>query len=464
MSENYITKEIMQENATALASVSDLSLTEARKKLDISIAITVDSADDTAFQIANEVMKMLRRTVSQVFITQLEKHVAAELVIGSAIPRTSGKKIYLSICHAKAIITQKPKSTEACKPIPDILALLIGCYASATSLHLALGDILPSNFQDPFVIHFDQFEIDWTSILNPIDLGHAYLAGAGAIGNGFLWAARHLDFCGQLDIVDDDQVSSGNLNRQMWFKSDDIGSSKSDCLKMRAQEFFPKLYLKPRRYRIQNLPEKSDNSWLRRLIVAVDSRRERRNLQNEFPREVFDASTTDIREVVIHYNIQPTKNACLSCIYEPTNKEISRERHIADHLGISVDDLQTQRISASTEHIIKRKFPALENDCLLNFSYDTLFKSLCAEGRLQTPAGRAIVAPFSFVSVFAGTLLALEMVRQLSTTQVTQDFNYWCISPWFPPNIRRRKIRQKQPNCEFCGSELFKEINETLWG
>ena len=27
----------------------------------------------------------------------------------------------------------------------------------------------------------------------PVLLGRAYLAGAGAIGNGLLWAARHLD-------------------------------------------------------------------------------------------------------------------------------------------------------------------------------------------------------------------------------------------------------------------------------
>jgi hypothetical protein len=41
------------------------------------------------------------------------------------------------------------------------------------------------------------------------------MAGAGAIGNGFLWAARHVDIRGTLHIADDDRVSSGNLNRRI---------------------------------------------------------------------------------------------------------------------------------------------------------------------------------------------------------------------------------------------------------
>ena len=62
----------------------------------------------------------------------------------------------------------------------------------------------------------------------PIDLEHTFIAGAGAIGNGFLWAARHLNFRGQLSIADDDAVSAGNLNRQIWFQTDDIDSPKVD--------------------------------------------------------------------------------------------------------------------------------------------------------------------------------------------------------------------------------------------
>jgi hypothetical protein len=289
------------------------------------------------------------------------------------------------------------------------------------------------------------------------------MAGAGAIGNGFLWAARHLDIRGQLDIVDDDRVSSGNLNRQIWFNADDIDLPKVDCLARRAQPLFRHLVLVPRQYRVQDLPEKSDRAWLRRLVVAVDSRRARRQLQNEFPREVFDASTTDIREVVVHHHAQPATRACLSCIYEPDDEELSREQHIAEHLGVSVGDVRSERISASVAQAIATRFPRLIPADLVGTAYDTLFKRLCAEGQLRTAAGRTIVAPFAFVSVLAGTLLALDVVRWLGQGNSARDFNYWRVSAWHAPLDRRRILRPRQPGCAFCGNPLLVKVNEAMW-
>ena len=463
MSANYLTPEARQENAAALASAMGLSLADAAEALDLEIAITVDPADSTAQQIAEEVSELLSRTVRRISTAQLEGDVAAELIIGSAVPRTSGINIFLAVSNDHVIIGQSAHPTEACTPIPTILGLLIACYASAVTLNRALDGALSFEQPEPFLLPFDQLGIDWTSVSKPIDLGRTYIAGAGAIGNGFLWAARHLDLRGQLDIADDDFVSSGNLNRQIWFNTDDIGLPKVDRLAIRCQQQFPQLALVPRQYRLQDLPEKSAAAWLPRLIVAVDSRRARRELQNEFPGEVFDASTTDIREVVIHHHAQPTTLACLSCIYEPDDEEISREQHIAEHLGVSVEDVRTERISASVAHIMAPRFPELVATDLVGIAYDTLFKKLCAESQLRTLAGRTIVAPFAFVSVLAGTLLALEIVRRLGSGKNAEDFNYWRVSPWSPPYGRRRTIRHRQPRCAFCGNHLLRKVNETMW-
>ena len=464
MSANHLTPEAQRENAAALASAMGLSLADAAEALDLDIAITVDPADDTAQQIGREIAQLLCRTVRRISTAQSEETVAAELVIGSAVRRTSGINIYLSVLDGRAIISQSAHSTEACTPIPAILGLLIACYASAATLYRGLGGAFSFELPEPFVLHFDQLGIDWGSVQSPIDIGHTYIAGAGAISNGFLWAARHLDLGGQLDIADDDHVSPGNLNRQIWFNTDDIGWSKVDRLVMRAQQQFPRLTLVPRQHRLQDLPEKSDGPWLRRLIVAVDSRRARRELQNEFPGEVFDASTTDIREVVVHHHAQPTRQACLSCIYEPDDEEFSREQHIAEHLGVSVEDVRSERISIFVAQIIAARFPKLVATDLAGTAYDSLFKRLCAESQLRTRTGRTIVAPFAFVSVLAGTLLALEIVRRLGSDDNTQAFNYWRVSPWHPPDGRRRIIRERQPSCAFCGNVLLREVNEAMWG
>lgn len=464
MSSNLLNAEARRENAAALAAALGLSLTDAAQALDLEIAVTADPADDIAQPIASQVVALLSRTIRRVSHAQTEGEIAAELVIGAALPRTGDFKLYLDLRDDLAIISTTVHGGTTCSAIHPILRLLTACYAAAAALHYAIGSASAFGVPDPLVVSFAELGIDPASFARPIDIERAYMAGAGAIGNAFLWAARHLDFSGRLEIVDDDRVSSGNLNRQMWFEADDLEQPKADRLALKAQPFFPRLQLVPRQCRLQELPEQSGGGpWLRRLIVAVDSRRARRQLQNEFPREVFDASTTDIREVVLHYNVQPTDHACLSCIYEPDAEELTREQHIADHLGVSVEEVRTERISSSVAEAIAASFSGLSAEMLIGTAYDTLFKRLCGEGRLRTAMGRTIVAPFAFVSVLAGTLLAIELVRRLGDGAATPDFNYWRASPWHPLFGRRRVMRARQPGCEFCGSPILRKVNASLW-
>lgn len=464
MSANCLTLESQRENATALASVLGLSVDEAADFLALSVAITIDSADPTAQQIAAEAFALLSRTVQRVVVSKAEDNVDAELVIGCATPLTKGCPVFLSVSDEFAVIASCADSSARCASVPGVVALLIACYASGVTLNAALSGALPFGQPDPFVLSLHEFGIDWSAVSEPISLDHTYIAGAGAIGCGFLWAARHLNLRGRLEIVDDDCVSSGNLNRQVWFDINDIGKSKAFQLAMKCNSQVSPLTLIPRQCRLQELSEKSDDAWLRRLIVAVDSRRARRSLQNEFPREVFDASTTDIREAVIHHHIQPTSHACLSCIYAPDDDELSREKHIAEHFGISVDQVRTERISESVARSIAGRFPSLVATKIVGIAYDSLFKQLCAQGQLQSLGDKRIVAPFAFISVLAGTLLALEVVRRLGAGNHVQDFNYWRLSPWHPPHDRLRTVRQRQTECLFCGNEILKAVNESLWG
>jgi len=148
----------------------------------------------------------------------------------------------------------------------------------------------------------------------------------------------------------------------------------------------------------------------------------------------------------------------------PDEEEYSREQHIAEHLGVTVEQVRSQRIDAAAAAVIASRFPQVTMHDLLGASYDTLFKRLCAESVLKTPEGRQVVAPFAFVSVLAGTLLALETVRRLVPGAGVTDFNYWRLSVWHPPLARRRQLRAKQPNCGFCGNPLLAEVNKKLWG
>jgi hypothetical protein len=461
MPSNTLTDEARQENANTLASILGIGVESAAEALDLQIVITAETASPCAASVAEDLHTLLSRTVKHVSFDTIVTP-AVEILIGATTPRTIAPPVHVSIDQEHAVINSIPTVHGPCHPVPRILALLIACYAAGAALHRALKGSLPFTPPDPFVFRFNELGLDLNTLADPIDVERMYLAGAGAIGNGFLWAARHLNFRGHLQLVDDDIVSAGNLNRQIWFSVEDVDHFKVDRLKLKAQPYFPHLCIGAHRSRLQALPDRNEGPWLHRLIVAVDSRRARRALQNEFPGEVFDASTTDIREVVIHHHRQLTENACLSCIYEPDQEEYSREQHIADHLGLPVNEVRSERISPETAAIIATQFTTLDSIKITGMAYDSLFKRLCAEGSLGAINDKRIVAPFAFVSVLAGTLLALEIVRRIGRGH-THDFNYWRLSPWYPPLARRRVLRPRQPNCEFCGRPVFSRLNSSLW-
>jgi hypothetical protein len=463
VAQDYLTPEAHRENATTLAAALGLTLDSASKALELHVTVTADPSDSVADFVAAQVCALLCRTVRQVSRTLTGPTTDCELIIGAADFRTSASKVFVGVKDDRAIIGQDRQAQPKSDPIPQIFGLLAACYACAATIYRATGSRLPFAPTDPFVLRFAELGIDRSELSKPIELNHTYMAGAGAIGNGLLWAAQYLDVRGQLDIVDDDYVSAGNLNRQIWFGSDDVGKLKVDRLVSLAQPHFPKLTLIPRASRLQQLPEKSSGPWLKRLIVAVDSRRARRALQNEFPGEVFDASTTDIREIVLHHHAEPTAHACLSCIYEPDSDEFTRERHIADHLGVGLDDVRSERISQRAASIIVNRFPSIEPNAIIGTAYDSLFKQLCSEGALGKIDDKRVVAPFAFISVLAGALLALELVRRLNGGMHDQDFNCWHISPWYPPLPRKRVLRSRQPGCTFCGQPILASVNAALW-
>ena len=88
----------------------------------------------------------------------------------------------------------------------------------------------------------------------------------------------------------------------------------------------------------------------------------------------------------------------MSCIYEPDEGEISREQHIADHLGVTIEEVRTERIGDSAAHTIANRFREISARDVIGTAYDTLFKKLCGEGSLQTVEGKTVLAPFAFVS------------------------------------------------------------------
>ena len=83
-----------------------------------------------------------------------------------------------------------------------------------------------------------------------------------------------------------------------------------------------------------------------------------------------------------------TTLACLSCIYEADEEELTREKHIAQHLGVSVEDVRTDRISESAaEHIVvmhtQLRAEEPDRNCVRYIVQDALRRGSASDVRRQ---------------------------------------------------------------------------------
>lgn len=335
---------------------------------------------------------------------------------------------------------------------------IASCYAGAMVLK-AIYSELPVTISDEVILDLKKLIKNPEIFTRTVDIGSAYLAGAGAVGNSFLYALSTFFVEGKLKVADPDFVSGGNLNRCLFFSTDDIDKMKVDVLVSKAQPFFDKLKLIAEPHELSKVADNNGAAWLDKLIIGVDSRRARRNLQSEIPREVFDASTTGITEIVVHHHKRPLEGACLGCIYVKERQEDAHENHIAEALGVSLVHVQRQFIESKAASLIGKKY-SLDPTAILGLPYDTLFKQLCGEGKLMTAESKQVLAPLAFVSALAGAFLALMLIEKHLERG---DYNYWRVSPWANPNYRLQQLIPSNENCEFCNSKTYMEVAEQLW-
>jgi hypothetical protein len=464
MASNILTAEARLENINALALAAGITPEQAAERLDGRVLCTFDCGDLAAREFFEELRPLLARTIDVHHSPDGGRYLV-EMIIGDIRPQGLAPALFARLGSDGCCFSLQPTLGHSTSPAHRALLVVAACYGAGVAIYRAVGGGIPNPPPDHLEIRYDDILPDRTVLEEAGNLGEAYLAGAGAIGNGFLWAARHVELRGKLTICDDDTVSSGNLQRQVWFHEDDIGEPKSTTLCQKAQPHITGCELKPETVRLQDLPNRS-GAWLRRLIVAVDSRRARRELQNELPAEVFDASTPDIREVVVHYNNAFSGLACLGCLYKADEKEATQDQIIAEHLGVGVDDVRASRISSVAAVAIARKHPHIDPVSIEGQAFDSLYKALCATGKLHASVGKQVVAPFAFVSVLAGTLLLLDVMTRLVRPNLLRA-NECHISPWREPFPQGRLTRARFAGCECCGTttraRALLSLRSRLW-
>lgn len=445
-----------QENARMLAAILGSDEDDASERLNRAVLVTAPPGGaDAAW--AAEVAALLARTVG--VVTSPAEEAQLELVIGEAAARTDLPRLHAAIDAGGATVDVRPVGRTDGPPPHPLLAAVAACPAAAATLRMLLDDPALPAVAYPLRLDFDQLGVPDAALATTVDLSDAVLVGAGAVAHGFVRALRHLRAVGRLRIVDPKTVGSGNPNRCLYLGDEDVGRDKAVALAERAAADFPELAFEPL---VQDFSAYCKSAGPpATAIVTVDSRRARRGIQKELPGRVLDASTTDVRGVVVHSHRQPTQDACMACIYRHVPDEHARERSIADGLGVDLAAVREGFISAEAAGRIHRAHPQIDPAGIVGTAYDSLFKQLCAAQTLLTPEGRQVLAPFAFVSSMAGALLVVELLRSNAGAAAT---NYWAVDPWKAPIGRRRLRRARDPHCEFCSKPESDAAAEHLWG
>lgn len=226
------------------------------------------------------------------------------------------------------------------------------------------------------------------------------LAGAGAVGSAWMhavWAVQGV--VGEIQIADSDPlgVTVTNLNRGVLFARADLGTPKALVAARSAQGG---VTWRTHHGRFEDLGVRPSV-----LVSAVDTNTSRASLQARYPERLMSGSTRDLRAEVLLCG-PPGEGACLRCYNAPKPKPSDEElRRLALDATEGVVDPAGLALSLGIAEATIREF--LEGgDC-----------SEMGERALRQLSDQydAPMPPFSvgFVSVAAGTLLAVETVRIL---------------------------------------------------
>ena len=250
------------------------------------------------------------------------------------------------------------------------------------------------------------------------------LVGVGAVGNSASWALARTPLTGQIYLVDPQVVELSNLQRYVLCARTDEGGIKVDIV---GKELGGALQAHPHQGTWASFLGANGYKW-ERVLVALDSARDRRAVQGSLPRWIANA-WTQVGDLGVSSHSFLGQDACLACLYLPTQKSKSEDQIVAEGLKIPQFQDQVRFLLGNGQAIGKEICDAVVT--AWNIPAETLepyvgrpirelwVKGICGGGIIplgeagHTP--RELQVPLAFQSALAGMLLAAETVRDVLT-------------------------------------------------
>ncbi|KUR78071.1 E2 ligase fold family C protein [Novosphingobium sp. FSW06-99] len=265
-----------------------------------------------------------------------------------------------------------------------------------------------------------------------VDMGLVQLVGAGAIGNAFVWAmARAPNLTGTLHVIDHEPIEMTNLQRYVLACIKHDKASKVELVASTLAQ--TGIVVHPFRCTWAGYVQGIGHHRFERVAVALDTARDRIQVQSSLPHRIYNA-WTQTGDLGVSRHAFDGNHACLACLYLPAGKRRSEDEIIAEELRL-IGKANIERTRAMLYHgepvgeAFVREIAATAEadvDSLLAFASLPLRafrqRAICGNAILKAHDGNGsdIQVPMAFQSALAGVMLAAEVVASSPGVRATK--------------------------------------------
>src|ERR1035438_1781907 len=143
-----------KENALSLAAALGIELEHAAELLKAHVMVTNDAGDSSAAFMAGEARALLGRTLQHVD-DAASPAVSVELVIGHALPRSTGTILWLSVDSHTAVIARERRTGATETRLHPAVLFVAACYAAAAVVREVIGDGMPLPRREQIVLNLE---------------------------------------------------------------------------------------------------------------------------------------------------------------------------------------------------------------------------------------------------------------------------------------------------------------------
>ena len=250
------------------------------------------------------------------------------------------------------------------------------------------------------------------------------LVGVGAVGNSASWALARAPFTGRIYLVDPQVVELSNLQRYVLCARADEGGIKVDIA---GKVYGGALKAHPHHGTWASFLRANGYQW-ERVLVALDSARDRRAVQGSLPRWIANA-WTQVGDLGASSHSFLGQDACLACLYLPTQGSKSEDQIVAEGLRIPQFQDPIRVLLGNGQPTGKELcgaiaaawgIPTEKLDPYVDRPIRELWvEGICGGGIIPLgeagPAPRELQVPLAFQSALAGLLLAAATVCDVLT-------------------------------------------------